>query len=796
VLTDFRHALRGLRRAPGFAAAVILTLALGVGANTGAFSALNSLLLKPLPYPEPQRLVALYETTLDRKPRGVAEANLFDWRARTHTFDSMAGYSPRSFGLTTGDRDPVTVIETGMVTADFFHVLKIASALGRTFTEQEEIGEAHVIVLTGRLWRKLFAADPGAIGRIVFLNEVPHTVIGVMPEGFEFPMERALPDAFIPLSRKDYCCGRLGSQNAIARLKPGVTRARARSELESAAAALAAEYPASNAGRTAGLQPLEEAMNGTRREPLVLLMAASLLLLLIACANVAGLVLSRCLARSHEISIRAALGAGMGRIARQFLAEAALLSLGAACLGTLAAQIVLRAVPRFIAGATDRGPLQLEGPAFAFAFGLTLAVTLLLALTPTLLVRRMVLFRRHSGASRHPIRGALVIAQVALSVVLLLSTGLLLRSFLRLIATNPGFETAHALKFGIGVPEKRYDTDLKLINFHRRLLARLGELPGVERAGAAMRFPLRGGVAGPGGSFQIYGANIPMGQRPRAWVNCASPGYFAAMGIPMLEGRDFSWQDDRPVQHRVAIVNQTFARTYLRNRRALGTLLDIRWVSELNPLGTVWEIVGVVGDTRQANMDHDPIPEIFLSMTQVGADGGGYVVRGNIAGLAHAITQAVAQQDPRIQRVNVEPLSLIVERNLGSRNAAIQLVGAFGGLALLLTAIGIYGIVAFRAAERRREMAIRLALGATGRQVRELILGHGVRVAAAGTAAGLACFTVVSPYLKSQLYGVKAADWPTIAAVSAGVFAVSLGASLAPSRRAAKAEPMDLFRDA
>ena len=801
--SDFHGAVRRLRRAPVFAVSAVLTLALGVGANTGAFSALDGLLLKALPYPDPGRLVALYETTVDGKPRGVAEANLLDWRARTSAFEAMAAYQPRSFGLTRGGGDAVSVIQTGMVMADFFRVLAVPPALGRTFTEREEVSETRLIVLTDRLWRGMFAADRHVIGRGVALNEEPFTVAGVMPPGFEYPMGQVLPDAFVLLSRKDYCCGRLGQQDAIARLRPGVTMDRARSELKAAAAALAGEYPGTNAGRTAGLEPLDTHLKYARREPLMLLVAAAGLLLLIACANVAGLVLARCLARSHEIAVRVSLGATPRRLASQFLAESALLSVAGAVCGLLAAGAVMRLAAAFVPGAAQAPPLQLDGAAFGFAMALAAAVTVVLAAVPTLMVRRsdlntLIKAGARQATSRSRLRGVLVVTQIALSVVLLLSAGLLLRSFAALAATSPGFSAAHAVKFGIGLPEKRYDSELKLIAFHRRLLDRLQDLPGVEAAGAAQRLPLRGGTAGPGGSFQIFGEGIPVPQRPRAWVNTAAPGYFRAMEIPIIEGREFSWQDDRPGVRRAAIVNQTFARTYLRGRRATGTVLDIRWVSDLNPLGVPWEIVGVAGDTRQANLDHAPIPEIFLSMTQVGADGAAYVVRSRSddAALPRAIAAAVTQVDPRLERIRVEPLDSIVTRNLAPREAALRLVAGFGALALLLAAIGIYGIVAFRAAERSREMAIRMALGASGAHVRGLVFGYAVRMAALGGALGVAGFAVVLPLLKSQVYGVRAADPLAIAAALAVIAAVSIAAAVAPARRAGRAAPIELLRDA
>jgi putative ABC transport system permease protein len=380
----------------------------------------------------------------------------------------------------------------------------------------------------------------------------------------------------------------------------------------------------------------------------------------------------------------------------------------------------------------------------------------------------------------------LVTAQVGLSVVLLMSSAVLLRSFLKLLQTDPGFSTVHALRFGIGLPEKRYDTDRKLIAFHRELEAKLAQLPGVTAVGAAVRFPLRGGTPGPGGTFQVAGSNLPVAQRPRAWINVASPGYFSAMGIPLVEGRPFSWQD---TEHRIAIVNQTFARMY---RTPIGTLLDVRWNGDLQ-----WEIVGIAGDTRQASLDHGPMPEIFLSMSQVGSEGAGYVIRAlsDDPALPNAIAAAVAEQDPRIERVRVTPLAGLIDRNLEARNEAIRLVGAFGAVALLLTAIGIYGIVAVRTAGRSREMAIRSALGATPPQLRRLVLGHGARLALYGTAAGLIAFACAAPLLRGQLYGVVALDPTSIAAVAVGVFAVALLASFAPSRRAVRSTPMEILRE-
>jgi putative ABC transport system permease protein len=682
----------------------------------------------------------------------------------------------------------------------------VQPALGRAFTEEEEASEAHLLVLTERLWRQAFAADGAVIGRKVFLNEEPFTVIGVMPAGFEYVIGSVLPDAFFPLSRRDYCCGRLGSQEAVARLAPGAGLQAARGELEAAAAALARDYPATNAGRSAGLRPLAEVVAGPRQEPLLLVSATALALLLIACANVAGLMLARGLGRAREMAIRASLGAGPAGWTAPFLTEAAALGIVGGIGGLAAARAVLRMVPAFVPGAALAGPLRLDGAAFAFALALAAGVALVLGTAPAWLLRRadfaaLLKSGRGSAGGATPgpsrLRNALVVAQVALSVMLLLGAGVLLRSLLRLAEVSPGFETAHAMRFGIGLPEKRYDTEQKLIDFHHKLIEKLAALPGVRSVGAASRLPLRGGSVGTGGSFQIAGANIPISQRPRAWVNTASPGYFEAMGIPLIEGRTFSWRDDQPGRQLVAVVNQTFARTYLKGRQRLGTLLDFRWTSELNPPGATREIVGVVGDTRQANLDREPTPEIFLSWSQIGADGGVYVIRaaGGETGLPRAIAESVAQVDPHLERLSVTPLDLVVERNLQNRRATIRLVGGFGALALLLAAVGVYGMVAFRAAERQHEMAIRMALGATAGEVRNLVLGHGLRLAAVGAAVGLAAFDPASRLLASQVYGVSATDPVSMAVAAALAVAAAGAASIGPSIRAARRAPMDLLRE-
>jgi predicted permease len=787
------YAIRNLRRAPVYALSAIVVLALGAGANIGAFSAVRDLVWRPLPYPSPERLVSLFETASDGSPRAVAEANLLDWAAQAHTFDSMAAYRPRSFGLTFGDTGAPTVIQTGQTMATFFQVAAIRPALGRSFSSEEETAEAHVIVLTDRLWRGIFAADPQAPGRVVELNEEPYTIVGVMPAGFEFPIGDVQPDAFIPLSRRDYCCGRTGSLSAAGRVKPGFSLDAARAELAAVASNGAAIHPAANRGGSAGMLPLSEAFTASRRESLLLLYAASSLLFLIACANVSGLMLARWMSRQRELAIRVSLGARGRQLAAPFFAEAAILAFVAAALGLFAAEGIERAIPRFLTGVPV--PPDLDGYSFAFAAVLACVTTIVTASAPLLITRRASLNSTLKGGATR-LRGAFAIAQIALSVALLLSAGLLLHSFLNLVNADPGFTTARAWRFGIGIPERRYNTEAKEIQFHQRLLGRLAALPDVSSAGATGRLPL-GGSPGSGGAFQIAGAGIPPVERPRARTNVASPAYFASMGIPLLRGRDFSWTEDRPGGRRVVIVNQAFASGFLRDRDPIGASLELGWTSELNPRNSLWEVVGVAGNTRQNSMDRNPAPEIFLSMTQTGADGAGYVIRARDGrgDIARVIAETVVQFDPRVQRVHPTPLVTLIERNLDSRATAIKLIGGFGAVALLLTAAGIFGIVAFHAQERSREMAIRMALGSPTADVQRLIILQALRLAGVGSSIGVFGFWWGSPWLRNQLYGVGRADAATFAGVLALVAAVAVAASLAPSRRASRTDPARLLRE-
>jgi putative ABC transport system permease protein len=804
---EIGHALHSLLRSPGFAVPALITLALGIGANTAMFSATYSLLLRQLPYADPDRLVALFETPAEPRDQPVSLADLLDWRAQSHDFSGMAAYRPRSFGLLSGEGD-IAVVQGGMVTADFFPVLGARPVLGRPFNEREEIGEAPVVVIGHRLWRERFGGAAGILGRRIRLNDVPYTVLGVLPSGFDFPMGGKVPDLYLPLSRKDYGTSReTRSLGAVGRLRPGVTAETARAELTGIAARLARSYPDTNGKVGAHLTTLNEALRGKNRRPLLLLTGAGLLLLVIACVNVANLLLARFFNRIHRVAIRAALGAGLGGLARQFLSEGLVLSLLGSALGLLTASAWLRLLPLalpLVGGSglpsgLETDPLRLQGSVLLFALGLAVATALVFALIPTLLARRSDLQRvlREGGAavtSHHRLSSSLVVGQVALSVMLLLASGLLLRSFFDLLALDPGFQSAGVLRFGIGLPEKRYDSDRKMLAFHQALFDRLSRLSGVEAVGAAARLPVSGEGFSTG--FVFEGAPPPSrDEAPEVAINVASPGYFTALRIPRLAGRGFSPQDG-PDAPRVALVNRAFVRAYSTDRGAVGRRLKLGWTSEINPAGTVWEIVGVVGDVRQRALEEAGKAEIYLPTSQYPLDGCSYVLRTarRDPALATAVRASVAALDPQLERIEPRPFADAVRDSLSDRRLALLLTGLFAVVALLLTAVGIYGVVAYSVAQRRREIALRLTLGAQVWQVARLVLGQGLRLTVLGIVLGLAGFYALGRLIESHLYGVTATDPLTAVGVAAVLALISLLACAVPSLRASRTEPMSSIR--
>jgi len=786
---------RVYRRSPGFALTAVATLACGIGAVSGAWSALEGLLLRPLPYPGAARIVAVEEIRGDGQPAGVAMRNMLDWRERAGSFEAMALLQPRSFAIAMSEHGPVHVVMAGMVTPEFFRVIGVDGPPG-PFAEED-----NPIVLSAALWRRLSGSEPRAAGRKVWLNGQPYTLSAVLPEWFESPAASDL-EAYIPLSRRDYCCARTGAQTGLARIREGTSFKAAASELEAAARAVAALFP-EIAGRSARIVPLEEKLRGPRRRALWMLLAACALLAAITAANVSGLVLARLLQRSAELAVRVSLGAGASGILRHFFLEALALVTPALALGLWLASGFLDVLPTLLAWSGIRLPawqwrhVAIGGSTIAAGVVLALALAALLTLVPAAAIRKAQWrgILNGSAAAATGWRSAAVAAQIALSAVLLASAGLLLRSFHNAASEAPGFDAAGVYTFGIGIPESRYPTERKMIRFHQDVLSRLAALPSVESAAFAARLPVRAGADGSG--FQKEGELLPPDRRPRALINLVTPEYLTALHVPLLAGRMFSWRDDRPETPRAAVVNDAFRRRYYSSRDPLGQRLLLPWRSELHPAGSLWEIVGVVGDTRNAGLDQPVQPEIFLSLTQVGLDGGTYLVRarGESAALAAAVRKARDSVDPHLEEMDLRPLERRLAESIEPRKLAQWLVSLCGAAALAVTLLGVAALVSFEMSQRRREIAIRLAMGARRRHVAAAFATRMGVVAVGGLAAGASLFALAAPWLRSHLYGVGPSDPVTHTAAAGLILATALAAALLAGLRAASLNPARILKE-
>lgn len=808
-LRDLRYGGRTLRRSGGFTLTVLLTLGLGLGGVTAVFCAMDRLLLKTLPYPEPERLVALHETQLGKGFRPVSIANLMDWRAQSTSFAGMAGYMTRTFGLRGGSGEAgsaVSVIQTGMVTSELFPVLGLVPAKGRTFSEEEERAGQRVIVLTDALWARQFHRAADVVGRTVSLNEEPFLVLGILPAGAVFPDPGTVVDAYIPFPHREYSGRGTRPLRAAGRLKPGVPLALAQAEIRAIGRRLGAAYPDDNPQCGADAQPLDDAWKGSLRRPLGLLSAAALLLLFIVCTNVINLILARALSRGREMAIRASLGAGLAAVLRQMLAEALLLSLGGAALGIALAYSLLKALPlvlRYGGAVLPARTVGLDSGSFAFAAALCLLVTILFGLAPALLLRRAKLNATMNDGSLLPpaggrrifgLRQSLVAGQVALSLMLLLSAGAFLRVFVQLSTRHPGFESQGVYYFGFGLPEVRY-SEKQMAQFHETLHRRLEEIPGVEAAGAAWRLPLNGRTNTT--AFQFEGAGLK--EVDWAWVawNTVDPAYFAALRIPLLRGRPFSWALDRPGRPAAVLVNRSFERRYGKAGPVVGRRVQLRFHTEAVPKGTPWEIVGVVEDTYQTGLDSAIRPQVYLPVGLAGLDGGVYVVRSGRTdgGLVPAVEAAVRGVDPEIERIRVHPLREWVVDSLGDRRVPAVLTGLFALVGLLLTVLGLYGMLMLDVRRRRRELAIRAALGAGRGRILRLVLARGLTLTCAGAAAGLLLFRATSQVLESQLYEVRPGD-AGAAMVVLGVLATCvLPACVKPAWAALRQSPVSVLRE-
>ena len=799
LLDDLRFAARQLVAKPGFTIAVTLTLGLGIGSTSAMFGVVDAVLLRPLPFPDPERLVAIWERNDEA---GVARndpspANFLDWRDQAESFESMAAYFPVASSLT-GIDEPLRV-EGYRVSGDFFSVLGIGASIGRALTPADDSpGAGATVVLSHGLWHALFGGEPAALGRTLVLNDVPTTVVGVMPPNFSFPASAAqfwLPMAMTPEEAANRGAHYLA---VIGRLKDRATLAEARSESSAIASRLAAAYPRTNEGIGVSVYPLHEEMVADLRSTLLAVFGAIGLLLLIACTNVANLMLARGAGRDREIGLRAALGGSRGRLLRLLFSEALLVSLIGAAAGLLAASWGIDYLGGLVEGRTPlANRVQIDGRALAFTGAVAVASAVLFGLIPAIRISRPDLARvLKEGGTRTTASGArgqrlLIIAETTLALVLLVSAGLMIRSFLRLVNEDPGFEPTGVLTARLQLPEPRYEDRERKLEFYDRLLERVGVLQGIESVGLITFIPMTFG----GGSVvvEIEGRPPPRpSEGPWELQRIISVGYLEAMGIA-VRGRTFTAADRDPAPP-VVVVNESFARRYWPGEEAIGKRMR---VDAAGPWATV---VGVAGDVRQVAMESEPRPEFYLPYRQ-GTPVGFFlprdlVIRASVApaSLGPAIRAAVKEIDPNVPVADIRTMSEVLSGSIASRSLYMGLFAFFAGAALALSAIGVYGVLAFYVTQRERELGIRMALGARGWDVVRLVVGQGMAVTAAGLALGALLAVAASRALSSLLYKVEPEDPLTFLAVGILLAATALLATLLPARRASRLDPACTLR--
>jgi len=796
LLQDLRYGARMLMRSPGFTLIAVITLALGIGANTAIFSVVKGVLLRPLPYSEPGQLVRLFET-VDRATMGsdrmeVAPANYLDWRAQTHSFSGLAAYGLTGSVISGGGE--AERLEGALVTADFFATMGAAPLLGRTFTVEDERAGERLTIIGFDLWQRRFGGAEDIAGRAIQLDGFSFTVIGVMPPGFQYPRRTQIYELY-RLNPNQRQMREAHFLKVVARLKPGGAVAHAQSEMSGVARRLAEQYPQTNRNWGVNVVPLLEEEVGRVKPALLALLGAVGLVLLIACVNVASLLLARAVARKSEISVRLALGAGRWRIIRQLLTESLLLAalggvagllVGGWALETLLA-LAPENLPRF-------GEVRLDAGALGFTLLLSLLTGALFGLAPAWQAARQDVNAtlkqggaRLSGQRR--VFSALVVAEVALTLVVLLGAGLLINSFLRLQHVEPGLDVDRLLTVTFEPPSARYnsgDWRAQRLNFWNQLSARVAALPGVEAVGAIDSLPL----SGQGRVYRFRKDGEPdSNSTPAATFQVVTTDYFRSAGVKLQRGRQFT-EFDREDSPPVAIINETMARRFWPGEEALGKRIIIRNDRRAS------EIIGVVSDVKHFGLERETQPEMYRPFDQVVIDVMPMVVRaqGDPASFAGAIRRHAQAVDPDVAVDRIAPMRELLSDSLAQRRFTMLLLGAFAAVAMLLAAIGVYGVMAYSVTERTREIGVRLALGAQRGAVSRLVMKQGLKLASVGVAMGLLASIVLTRLMKNLLFGVSATDPLTFAMIALLLVAVALLACWIPARRAAKVDPMVALR--
>jgi predicted permease len=814
-LQDVRYSLRLLRKNPGFTAIAILTLALGFGASTAVFSVVNAVLIKPLSYPHSEQIVFTWGIAppglnlgYDEIPWGRVQ--FLEFSRQTKAFQHFAAFQSSSFNLT--DAGDPALLEGVRATSGFFPALGVSPALGRTYTaEEDQPGRAPVVVLSHAIWQERFGGAPEILGRVMELNGAAHTVIGVMPAGFDFPRANELPGSidspraaqlWVPLALNPgpIIRGEPSELAVIGRMKPGVTVKQAQAELDVLTKHMEDMFPRAKGWFNSRATPLTRQVAGDTRRPLLLLLGAVGIVLLVACSNVASLLLARSLAREKEFSLRSALGAARLRLIRQLLTESFLLSAAGALAGVLVAELGVRFVKIFGPSNIPRlSEVDLDWRVFAFTFLVTLFVGILFGLAPAFSAARRNLseslkeggHRTTAGHAGQKIRQSLLICEVALALVLVTAAGLLTRTFLRLLTAGGGFNAENVLTFELSLPNTKYPDQDRIVALYHELLLRIQNLPGVESAGISEVVPLAGAGESTGMRIPDF-HSADEKERPYANYTIVTPGYFSAIGTSILQGRDFS-ESDTADSMPVAIINQAMAKKFWPGQNPLGKAAGV-------PIRKFdMTIIGVIPDLKHLSLREEPAPEVYVPYTQ-NPWPSMLVMQAVVRTKADpdsvfaAVREAVHSVDSDLPLAKVTTLASIVDTSLAQPRFSMLLLGSFGAIALLLAFIGIYGVISYSVAQRTQEIGIRLALGAQRRNVFALILSQGARLAGLGIAIGLLLAFGVARLMSSFLFGVQPADPLTFTAVCALLLAVAFFACYIPARRATRVDPLTALR--
>jgi putative ABC transport system permease protein len=803
MIADVRYAIRMLAKSPAFTFIAVLTLGLAIGANTAIFSVVNAVLLRPLPYPQAEQLVRIFgkQPTLDEAPS--SPANFLEWKAENQVFTRIATWNGQGFNLTGTDK-PERVIGA-LVSSDLFQLLGVQPALGRDFTvEEDREGADRVAILSYEFWQRRFAGDPNAIRQTIALSDQTYTIVGVMPRGFAFPDPRAqiwTPVAFNAAERATRDTNYI---DVVARLKPGVSLEQAQANMTAIAQSQAQRYPQTNTGIGVKVVSLQEQMVGDVRPMLIVLFGAVGFVLLIACANVANLLLARAAARHREMAIRGALGASRSRVVRLLLTESVLLAIVGGAVGLLLAiwslDLLVSLKPANLPRIAEIG---VNRTVFFFTAAVSVLTGVLFGLAPAWQVSKTDLNeglkeggRGSDAPGRHRIRALLVISEVALSIVLLIGAGLMIRSFVRLLAVDPGFKADHVLTAFVSLPVAKYSKHQEQTAFFDRLLERLRNVPGVSAAGVVTDIPLYGGSST---GFDVEGRTpAAPGQRAMTDYRIISSDYFAAMGMRLMKGRNFAASDTETAPG-VVVINETLAARFFAGEDPIGKRLDMSGAPK-----DVREIVGVVADVRNYGVDADVKPEAYVPLLQSApsylsnvTSALTIVVRSAIdpTALAQTLREQVQALDKDQPVSAIKTMERYLDESVAQRRFNMLLLGVFASLALVLAAVGIYGVIAYTVTQRTHEMGIRIALGARGGDILRLVFANSMAATISGIVIGLAAAFALTRLLQSLLYQVSATDPVVFAAIPLLLLAVAAIATYFPARRATKVNPISALRE-